>query len=371
MKEIDERILRYYDDELNPEEKDLFLRDLELDAELKAEWEFHGRLIEGIRSEGAMELKEYIKEHVGQSELASQSNLWMYAAASVAFLLLSYFAIYSYLETGSIKEATEIITLKDEKSDKFKFWKKKGSVAANSNSKSLGSDNAYIDSLNLLESARSADSGLIGNNPIVAAVEAENMPAFEEYEATTKDVESIRDNNSLADIATPNNLLSQLKIVPIKLGGTNEEKGLESVAAAAPIPTKKTYSSRLKDVSKIPASEEKKTKPADTSQLAKTGKTIKTKFYNTVQLNYFENPSSERTIEVFVSKGNLKLDLINIWGENPLIYEIGGVYYLDIGSFKGPKGKTFSGIWRIPESAGLFKDIEWVNDKTIIEKIRN
>ena len=82
-------------------------------------------MIEGIRSEGAIELKDYIKAHIKTEEIEEQSNLWMYAAASITFLLFSYFAIYSYLETGNIKDAAEIITFKGQKIEQIQILEKR------------------------------------------------------------------------------------------------------------------------------------------------------------------------------------------------------------------------------------------------------
>lgn len=377
IEDFDERIVRYYDHEMSEEESQRFLSELETDAELKIQWEFYGRLIEGIRSEGALELKEYIKEHVKTEEIEEQSNIWMYAAASVTFLLLSYFAIYSYLETGNIKDAAEIITLKDEKSDKFKFWKK------NKNNTVLSSQDSsryYKDSLLALEQSR-IERDTIMESGVAAVVDADDnfdkteLSSYAFGDATMPSPAEIQVESSVA--------LTQVNLIPIKLAPiisienkdvansyenrttrltpklSNSNKKIESTSGRVP---------SLEEINATPASAAKTRDSVFAKSKFDTKRTI-----TKIKLQHFEDADGKTRIEI--KPGNLKgeqlLLLYNLWGANPLVYEISGIYYLDMGE-NGPwQENGGSGIWKIPNEMGNFEKIEWVKNKALIDQIRN
>lgn len=377
MSDFDERIIRYYDQEMSDDESQRFLSDLELDAELKIQWEFYGKLIEGIRSEGALELKEYIKEHVKTEEIEQQSNIWMYAAASVTFLLLSYFAIYSYLETGNIKDAAEIITLKDEKSDKFKFWKKAKNKTVSSLKDSSG---YYRDSLLALEQSRNQRDTIMESG-VAVVMDADNNvettdPALYTFgDATMPSPAEIQAESSVA--------LTQVNLIPIKLApiipienkdvaNAYENRATRLAPKISSSNKKVEYTSgRISNTEEISPSPTTATKTRD-SALAKPK--IDTKRAITrFKLQHFEDANGKTRIEI--KQGNLKGEqqilLYNLWGANPLVYEISGIYYLDMGE-NGPwQEKGGSGIWKIPNEMGKFEKIEWVKNKTLIEQIRN
>lgn len=377
MSDFDERIIRYYDQEMSDDESQRFLSDLELDAELKIQWEFYGKLIEGIRSEGALELKEYIKEHVKTEEIEQQSNIWMYAAASVTFLLLSYFAIYSYLETGNIKDAAEIITLKDEKSDKFKFWKKAKNKTVSSLKDSSG---YYRDSLLALEQSRNQRDTIMESG-VAVVMDADNNvettdPALYTFgDATMPSPAEIQAESSVA--------LTQVNLIPIKLApiipienkdvaNAYENRTTRLAPKISSSNKKVEYTSgRISNTEEISPSPTTATKTRD-SALAKPK--IDTKRAITrFKLQHFEDANGKTRIEI--KQGNLKGEqqilLYNLWGANPLVYEISGIYYLDMGE-NGPwQEKGGSGIWKIPNEMGKFEKIEWVKNKTLIEQIRN
>ena len=379
MNEIDERIIRYYDHEMSETEVKDFLAVLEGNPELKSQWEFYGDIIEGIKSEGALELKEYIKEHVKTEEIEQQSNLWMYAAASVAFLLLSYFAIYSYLETGNIKEAAEIITLKDEKSDKFKFWKKNKSKYPLTIEDSA---RYYQDSLLALEIARSgSDSGTNYDmsSPDMSAEVAlyENVDDLgpEEIKLESDAVNSAARRDEFV-------VLTQVNVIPIKLSVYNYAKDKdvpESVqmsgnntrlSKSQNIPTKK-------EADKAPTASDAELK-VTASKTAIDSAAFKSKIKSKLnisrfKLKHYQDESGTAHIELQNGTVSMEAQLIlfNIWGDNPLIFEIEGIYYLDLGQ-NGPwVSKGGSGIWKIPENKGNYSKIEWVKNKAIIDQIRN
>lgn len=375
MNEIDERIIRFYDQEMSEEESNRFLSDLELDADLKIQWEFYGRLIEGIKSEGALELKEYIKDHVKTEEIKEQSNIWMYAAASVTFLLLSYFAIYSYLETGNIKDAAEIITLKDEKSDKFKFWKTDKSKTVRTVKDSA---KYYKDSLLALEQSRNLKDTM-EESPIAALVEAEDnydkseLTAYSFGDATSPSTEEITVESSVA--------LTQVNLVPIKLtpiipvenkdaANVYENKG-KRLNPKITSSKKNSESLRGRIKEEINTGPNTVVKTID-STLSKSKSEIKRAIVK-FKLQHFEDADGNARIELKhgTIKDELQILLYNIWGSNPLVYEVAGVYYLDMGE-NGPwQEKGGSGVWKIPHETGNYEKIEWVKNKTLIEQIRN
>ncbi len=384
MNEIDERIIRYYDQEMSAAEVEQFMQEITTDAQLKQEFEFYGTVIEGIRDEGAIELKEYIKEHLQTDELSSQSNLWMYAAASVTLLLLSYFAIYSYLETGNIQEAAEIITLKDEKSDKFKFWKRNKNKTAIQN---LDTTSIYKDSLLALEQKRNSDSSVLLAMEIVE-----------------EDDDKITENYSAEMAPAPENplpraiLITQVSVIPIKLMSTevvaessldmgtqtrqmNKVQGVQmgkernkadelQVNGAERLKSKSTTAVTTKKTSdSYPATAEFE-KKTDTAQLKKSiamPKSKPTRF----KLMHFEDEKGKPHAIVTKSGNEMIVSIYNIWGENPLVFEINQEFYLDLGTSENNTAKEPSRIWKLPISSGNYENIDWVTNKRIIEQIRN
>ena len=111
MNSEDPRIELFIDNKMSEDERMLFLQEMENDAELKNTVLFKQFIIEGIKSEGDEELKEYIKSRVQDESEENQTNLWLYAVATVTVVLVSYFFIIQYIKTGSLQEATEILAL--------------------------------------------------------------------------------------------------------------------------------------------------------------------------------------------------------------------------------------------------------------------
>ena len=111
MNSEDPRIDQFIDNEMSEKERLDFIQEMENDAELKSSVLFKQFVIEGIKSEGDEELKEYIRSRVQDESEENQTNLWLYAVATVTVVLISYFFIIQYIKTGSLKEATEILAL--------------------------------------------------------------------------------------------------------------------------------------------------------------------------------------------------------------------------------------------------------------------
>ena len=377
MNEIDERIIRYYDHEMSETEVKDFLAVLEGNSELKSQWEFYGNIIEGIKSEGALELKEYIKEHVKTEEIEQQSNLWMYAAASVAFLLLSYFAIYSYLETGNIKEAAEIITLKDEKSDKFKFWKKnKAKYPLTVEDSAL----YYQDSILALEIARN-ESDSFAFDEMASAETSADLAMYEDEDKLGPEEGNIpSESNASAARRDEFVVLTQVNVIPIKLSAPisanlKDVSESETVGGINTRLSKSRNSPTKKESGKAPAVSDAEMKITESKPVLDSV-TIKLKSKPNIsrfKIQHYEDENG--TAHVELKNGSVptevQLILFNIWGDNPLIFEIDGVYYLDLGQ-NGPwMSKGGSGIWKIPDNKGNYGKIEWVKNKAIIEQIRN
>lgn len=362
MNELDPRIIDYYDGSLSPEESAAFLSELNENDVLKREWEFYGQLIEGIKSEGAIELKEYIKEHIESEALETQSNLWMYAAASVAFLLLSYFAIYSYLETGNIKDAAAIITLKDKKSDKFKFWQRnkrrqqKGTYA--------DSVAQYNDSALALESARNSDS-LLPTDAYADASYDDIEEPYAQQEETEETQKGAKPSVAMGQAPNPAILLTQATVIPIKLRieSLSGESDVETYAKKSSSPLSKNK--RLQESITSP-----KKKTDNTSKISETdSNTVNPKpvipkniAISKFKLVHYEDQRGAIAVTLNRVGNEMHLSLYNLWGENPLIYDIEGAYYIDFGGDR---------IWKIPEKAGTYNDIKWVKNATIIDRIRN
>jgi hypothetical protein len=357
MHELDPRILQYYDNEFSPEEREAFLLELEENPRLKEEWRFYGVIIEGIKAQGIADLKEYIKENSVSAQQAQQQNLWMYAAATVTVLLLSYFAIYSYLETGNIKEATRIITLKDEKSKRIKFWNRR-SKEKTGDAYTNVEKSPYEDSMRLLDQEYLDNSPPLASEDTDYPTEEVRIPPIYEPSAAP----ALSGDNRFKNQDKQSILTNQIQLVSIKLSDIpiKEDK--------KPALTKEieTSTAKVKLEKKIPVIENRlepnihSTK--DSNEFKKQGiQTVRTTPQR-FRLKHFESDQIKPSIRLVKAGGVTELDLYNLWGENPLIYEINGEYYLDLGS---------NHIWKIPSQEGTIEKIEWVKDKNVIELIRN
>jgi len=353
--EFDPRIERYFDFDLNETERSEFLRELELNSELKTQFDLYTLLIEGIESEGRSELKEYIKSRVEEQSTTTQTNLWFYAAASVTVLLLGYFAIYKYLETGSFKESAEYITLKDEKSDRVKFWKNKKlgrrllpNILFGDKTDSAEIKQHWTDSL--LAVYRNTDE-IINESPSESTIEYDDVSADDiaVNDPTQSNQKTLGKNPntrvSAAESAAPimvtdtlvnldRRTISTSKLVAIHLRGNMELKGNNEVDALPQAP---------KVASKVSPATESAVKP----------KTIQNRFTIIQQEAYKEKPA----IEIKEST----IYLINLGSEYPLLYEIDGNYYLELGP---------NNIIAIKTNVSRIEKPKPITDKKIIEKIQ-
>ncbi|MCL9980452.1 MAG: hypothetical protein NBV77_03305 [Bacteroidia bacterium] len=358
--EFDPRIERYFDFELSDSEREEFLRELELNSELKTQFDLYSLIIEGIRSEGREELKEYIKSRVDEQSTTTQTNLWFYAAASVTVLLLGYFAIYKYVETGSLKESADYITLKDEKSDRVKFWKNKKlgkgilpEILFGDNNDSTKTENNWTDSLlAVYQEPTSTDEAQVEDDVYTATsetVDKDDKTTIEKSEEGTYEKNSrmsISEGESAAPVMAKTSTardkskkistdtielyrrtISTSRVVAIHLLGMQESKvrSEESISTSAP-----TLASKPNSAKSSPA-----------------------RFTIIQQEARNEKPAIE-------CQGN-NIFLINMGSESPLMYEIDGNYYLEL----GPKN-----IISIKLNVARLEKPKPITDKKIIDKIQ-
>lgn len=363
--EFDPRIERYFDFELSDSEREEFLRELELNSELKTQFDLYSLIIEGIRSEGREELKEYIKSRVDEQSTTTQTNLWFYAAASVTVLLLGYFAIYKYVETGSFKESAEYITLKDEKSDRVKFWKNKKigksilpEILFGDNNDSTKTENNWTDSLlAVYTEPTSTDEAQVEDDVYATTTELpdKDVEILEEgaYEKNSR--MSISEGESAAPVMAKTSIvrdkskkistdtieplrrtISTSRVVAIHLPGLAETKARLDEGVAPPTPPSPSTPST-----------------PSTSSKPNSAKSSPARFTIIQQEARNEKPAIE-------CQGN-NIFLINMGSESPLMYEIDGNYYLEL----GPKN-----IISIKLNVARLEKPKPITDKKIIDKIQ-
>ena len=349
----EERIWAYYDGMLSIEEKEDFLKEVESNKELKQEWELYGKVIEGIQSEGEKELRDYIKSRVQRDENISESNLWFYAAATVTVLVLGYFVVYSLVTTNSIQEASEVITLKDEKSKSLRFWEK--SKKDFKPKPSSDPRSPYLDSIELLEQSIASEDTTnakianLDSSELLVYAQA-NDPIAEDNDILIPEVEKTEESVSI---------LSEKEVASRR-----------SKVTLSPRPTTVT-ADRLPKDSNLDTLEEMLLVtlrilpiglqlPEDS--VVTTQIETKKSIVPTFQLHRYENNSGNANISVTIKQNATLVKLYNLWGENPLIYHIREKYYLDLGNQR---------IWEIPEINTQKTKASWVTDKDILQVISN
>ena len=349
----EERIWAYYDGLMSTEEKENFLKEMASNEALKQEWELYGKVIQGIQSEGEKELRDYIKSRVQRDENISESNLWFYAAATVAVLILGYFVVYSFVTTNSIQEASEVITLKDEKSKSLRFWEKSKKDFKPKPSSEPRSP--YLDSIELLEQSIAVEDT---TNTKIANLDSSELLVY----AQANDPSEGND-----DILIPEDekVLESVSVLSEK-----EVASTRSKATLSPRPTT-VNANRLGKDSNPDTLEEvllvtlrilpiRLQLPQDSGVTTKI-ETAKSKV-PTFKLYRYENNSGSANLSVTTKQNAIIIKLYNLWGENPLIYHIGQKYYLDLGNQR---------IWEIPEMNTRKIEASWVTDKDILQVISN
>jgi hypothetical protein len=351
MNDIDPRILRFFDQELSEKEVRDFLSELESNDALSNEFQLYSLIIEGIKSEGAEELKEYIKTRVEAETTETKTNIWLYAAASAAILIIGYFAIFKYLETGSLKATKDYITLNDEKANKFKFWNKRKEPAKIQ--KITKPYSTYEDSLRMLgeEGELYAVEESInennGSNYIADDIEG-NVP--NEQPAENESPEAEKSSQSNKEI-----LLAQQSVIPIQLSGLGNS--VLSPAPSAGIEYKTKMKSAAPSIKKMEAASDTiSNKPTESAS-----RTLPLKSFRYL-VSIFETYSREEAL-IIRKDGNLMHVMVyNMAANNPLLYIINDELYLELGLDK---------IYKIPSIPQKIINPKPISDKKIIKLIKN
>jgi hypothetical protein len=348
--EFDPRIERYFDFELSDNEREEFLRELELNSELKAQFDLYSLIIEGIRSEGREELKEYIKSRVDEQSTTTQTNLWFYAAASVTVLLLGYFAIYKYVETGSLKESAEYITLKDEKSDRVKFWK----------NKKLGK--SILPSILFGDKSDSTDAEKHWTDSLLAVYSEPTVESQKEVDADGTDIETVNPDNEIAADDQAQGSYEMNSRMSVSEGesaapvmakpGIARDKSKKNLASDTVELTRRTISTSRVVAIHLPGLSENLSSP-EKSIPSSSQKYNPAKFTIIQQEARNEKPAIE-------CQGN-NIFLINMGSESPLMYEIDGKFYLELGT---------KNIISIKLNVTRVEKPKPITDKKIIDKIQ-
>lgn len=359
----DPRIDKFVDNEMSEQERIQFIQEMELNNDLKKSVLFKQFIIEGIQSEGEEELKEYIRTRVQDESEESQTNLWLYAVATVTVVLVSYFVIVQYIKTGSLKEATEILALNHQPSAKHKS---KRNVTSNYKAPTIYADSIaiYNDSTNLLT-----------NN------DGNGYAITDEISASENDIEEVAADKSIDNLSTEksaaiplaqpksnsnnwslsndnSHIVRNIVLVPIKLDGSLTSNWDDQTSTIE----NSTKKAKLK-VMKEPSKKEDKdiAKAADTlvNEVSKVRNAVS---ISKINLIFTDNKLPKQAIETNSSKGIFTIILSNFSSDNPLVYQLNNKYYLEL----GPKT-----IYAIPVVSSKVENPKPITDKAILKAIQN
>lgn len=343
----DPRIQQYIDNELSDSERISFEKELNSFPEIKEYIKFKRFIIEGIRSEGDEELKEYIRSRVQDESSENQTNLWLYAVASVTLVLVSYFFIVQYFKTGSIKEASKVLVLNEPIFSKQPKVPYKSELPM-ADSKSYSLDSAVV----LNDNTAPSDD---------ADVEMGDIPSSAGNEIPQK-----------PELASPYSVIDEgdiyihrSNLVPIRIASVESKMGRADNAS--------TKEMEMRVPSEKMAVSKKKTSPisannvnADTLRVTDTELSSKSnykKIAEKVLLIFVQNNSGNSAIEVTNQNDNmLLLKISNLDNDNPLIYVINDKLYLEL----GPKS-----IFSIPQNNIKLINPKPITDKAILKAIQD
>ncbi len=351
----DPRIQLYIDNELSEQEK------LDLESQLLSYPEiqeyiaFKRFIIEGIQSEGDEELKEYIRTRVQDEGSENQTNLWLYAVATVTLVLVSYFFIIQYIKTGSIKEASKVLVLNEptspkEKQSRYKLEEVPNTAQLDTNIFAVDSSNNLA--LNDFPSTGSA-------NP---QQEEKAMSADEPSTVYSWDFGDSRKDLSLDREET---IVHQSNLVPIKLAVNTPSENDDQLEKPVPAQLGKISRSAIESKSKKEISRDKVSVLQDSISISANSLSEVKKANLQIRkftLYFIQNTSGKPTIDVNYKDGSAILKLINIDSENPLVYFINDKYYLEL----GPKL-----IYFIPQNNTKLITPKPITDKALIKAIQN
>jgi hypothetical protein len=359
MNSEDPRIELFIDNKMSEDERMLFLQEMENDAELKNTVLFKQFIIEGIKSEGDEELKEYIKSRVQDESEENQTNLWLYAVATVTVVLVSYFFIIQYIKTGSLQEATEILALNKQSNSGSKS---KQNYSPNYIPPTIQADSTtfYADSsLALLDenTPQDVDANLEESDK-------ESSPTMSDSKGNTAE----KDKSMAPDISNvptyqrtlgdDSRFVKNVVLVPIKLTEADDnESSMEKQPMIARAKIAANYKSKKEVINNDQASAVQYDSITATESRSKSVSNI-SKF----SVVFIDAKTPKQSIEISDKKGSYTIILTNFSSENPLIYQLKGKYYIEL----GPKV-----IYSIPLSSSKFDSPKPITDKAIIKAIQN
>lgn len=341
----EDQIIEYLEGNLSKEETIAFEAKIAADEELKNDVELFKKVIQGIESEGANELKEYLQQRLNEPEIRSNSRAWMYAAASVSILLLGYVAIFKYTQTGSIQKTKDYITLKDKSMNRLKFWKKSKSGDVSESSNSSPTRSPYLDSIKMLDDqelvAVNKDKDYIINpeeEPVSESLSNGNNVPIENLIGNRLSNDEV-ENPELPDtVVFHETVIASINVKPIVLKLIEPTTQLEIEnnvtvqSSSAPLDAKSKLNSKE---SKITTSSVEKAKSEDLKPSKKVERDNKKTTSKSITVVNIELVKTDENKQKIIEKWGptlqtLQLKLINISGENPLVYHIGNYYYLQI-----------------------------------------
>ncbi len=361
MNSEDPRIDLFIDNEMSEDERMLFLQEMENDAELKSTVLFKQFIIEGIQSEGDEELKEYIRSRVQDESEENQTNLWLYAVATVTVVLVSYFFIIQYIKTGSIKEATEILALNKQSNSESKSKQKYSQEAYEAPIIVQDSTAIYADSsLAVLDenASQNIDANLDASD-VGAAPEMADSKGNSEVSTNNSAAETTKNGTYQWSFGDDSRYVKNVVLVPIKL--------TESYAANEPMMEKQPMMAKAKIATNYKSKKEaSNNEPGNAVQLDSVT-VVENKPKSVINISKFsvvfiDTKTPKQSIEISDKKGNYTLILSNFSSENPLIYHLNGKYYIEL----GPKM-----IYSIPLSSMKIDSPKPITDKAVIKAIQN
>lgn len=355
----DPRIQQYIDNELSDSDRILFEQEIASNPEITEYIQFKKYIIEGIKSEGDEELKEYIRTRVSDESTENQTNLWLYAVASVTLLLVSYFFIIQYFKTGSLKEASKVLVL-----DQIPIFKPDSKNSA----EGVNPLQPNMDTTQLI-----TDSTLALNDVGIATTEEMMVPMNAEppMEMSASDAP----NNDKSALAEGEVFMHKSTLVPIKIHLNSEIKTARKDASAADDDaeiaviqlSKQPAVSRKKEFDKsegIKANSSKYFDSTDYKEGRAKNKSIKNleKSIEKISLTFVQNMKENPSIDIVVDQELIALKINNIDNENPLVYSIQDKLYLEL----GPKL-----IYYIPKLTTKIVNPKPITDKLVIKAIQN
>lgn len=361
MNSEDPRIDQFIDNEMSEKERLDFIQEMENDAELKSSVLFKQFVIEGIKSEGDEELKEYIRSRVQDESEENQTNLWLYAVATVTVVLVSYFFIVQYIKTGSLKEATEILALNKQPNSESKRKQKYNQEAYEAPIIVEDSTAIYADSTLAVidESKEGDDVSNLQESEIVMAPTTVDLQGKSEENFNSSAAETQKNGTYQWSFGDDSRYVKNVVLVPIKL--------TESYAANEPMADKQPMVAKAKIATSYKTKKEaSNNEPAMAVQLDSVS-VVENKSKSVTNVSKFsvvfiDTKTPKQSIEISDKKGSYTIILSNFSSENPLIYQFNGKYYIEL----GPKV-----IYSIPLNTTKIDSPKPITDKAIIKAIQN